>query len=681
METVQLPDLRRARTHNTIGLMLLEVGDARTAIRHFETSIALNATAVEPYGNIVLAMHQVGDAPAAVEWSFTALAVAPNEPAVLHNTGVSLDMLGRNEEALLYWKRANELNPNGIETLCSLARYCGSAGDTEGAVGYLEKAETIARHAFESNPQHLDNRAQYNSIRLQLAIVQLPMLYQSTQEILNMREKFEASLEELSSQSDFVLPKALSTTIGSGSMGYYAIYQGFNDVEVRAKLSEIYLKAAPFLAFTAPHVARDRHKCYRFRPAISAAEEQTHENQPNVVVLKRRVRVGFHSAFMRHHSVGLLTQGVIMGLSPQHFEVVVILYEHQVQDEVTSRVLAAVENAIFLDGSDIQRAQQQVAALELDILVFTEIGMDISTYFLAFSRLALRTVVFWGHATTSGMTSPDYFVSSQLFQNPRDDSDDQGRYSECVYRMKHLTTYFTPPVLPSELALLRNADAARKLLGLPSAQSMSVMFLIPQTLYKLHPDFDELLWRILDRVPKSFLVVTTGNTPVLVEQIKQRWRRVLPPHVYRRVYFVRRLETTEFLELAAAAHVVLDPFPVGGGRSSFEVFAVGTPIVAHVPRTSILQLTLGMYRAMGMEDEAGIAFSDDEYVEKAVALATNHTTRQNLRRRILANSHRLYEDHAVIDEWEGFLAAIIAAQPPEIATTGRARTNECYSSA
>lgn len=35
---------------------------------------------------------------------------------------------------------------------------------------------------------------------------------------------------------------------------------------------------------------------------------------------------------------------------------------------------------------------------------------------------------------------------------------------------------------------------------------------------------------------------------------------------------------------------MLDTFPVGGGRSSFEIFAVGTPIVMLYNRTSILQV-------------------------------------------------------------------------------------------
>lgn len=51
-----------------------------------------------------------------------------------------------------------------------------------------------------------------------------------------------------------------------------------------------------------------------------------------------------------------------------------------------------------------------------------------------------------------------------------------------------------------------------------------------------------------------------------------------------------RLGFGEFSALSEMADVVLDPFPVGGGRSSLEVLAVGTPIVMLYYRTSVLQV-------------------------------------------------------------------------------------------
>jgi len=83
---------------------------------------------------------------------------------------------------------------------------------------------------------------------------------------------------------------------------------------------------------------------------------------------------------------------------------------------------------------------------------------------------------------------------------------------------------------------------------------------------------------------------------------KQRLANALGPKLEQRLVLFRRLKFAEFSALAARAHVVLDPFPVGGGRSALEVFGVATPIVVLYPKTSILQLAAGFYMAMGMEE-------------------------------------------------------------------------------
>ena len=38
------------------------------------------------------------------------------------------------------------------------------------------------------------------------------------------------------------------------------------------------------------------------------------------------------------------------------------------------------------------------------VVVVVMVGMDLDTYFLSFSRLARRSIVFWGHAVTSGVS-------------------------------------------------------------------------------------------------------------------------------------------------------------------------------------------------------------------------------------------------------------------------------------
>jgi len=145
----------------------------------------------------------------------------------------------------------------------------------------------------------------------------------------------------------------------------------------------------------------------------------------------------------------------------------------------------------------------------------SQVGMDRLAYFLAFSRLARRTALFWGHATTSGITrfdarapsrdyrskgslkeedsrrggsgdgmssssssesnmddvinedvnegGVDYFLSSELFEAP---FGGQRRYSERLYLMRGLTTCFHTPTPPGAAALAVVAAATQEL-GLP----------------------------------------------------------------------------------------------------------------------------------------------------------------------------------------------------------------------
>ena len=85
----------------------------------------------------------------------------------------------------------------------------------------------------------------------------------------------------------------------------------------------------------------------------------------------------------------------------------------------------------------------------------------------------------------------------------------------------------------------------------------------------------------------------------------------------------------------------------------------GTPIVLLYPRTSILQLTAGMYAAMGVGGGGGgaccIAFDAVDFVHKAVAVGGDRAAQRVLRAEILRHNHRLYGNASVVREWEKML--------------------------
>ena len=237
-------------------------------------------------------------------------------------------------------------------------------------------------------------------------------------------------------------------------------------------------------------------------------------------------------------------------------------------------------------------------------------------YFLLFSRLSRRTAIFWGHAVTSGVSQfdtdstegtggGDYFISSTLFE-PSDGGQDD--YAEQLYLMRSMTTRFLPPVKPRLSLEIEDV--------LPGIANMR-LYLVPQTLYKLHPDFDGLLASILRKDAKAIVAFPEAQLGEWTEALERRWNRTLTEDIRDRVRVFRRLDFDEFIRLAQLCDVVLDPFPVGGGRSSLELFSVGAPIVMLEPRTSIVQLTRGMYQVMGDPCPRCIAHTNEEFVESA----------------------------------------------------------------
>jgi protein O-GlcNAc transferase len=54
------------------------------------------------------------------------------------------------------------------------------------------------------------------------------------------------------------------------------------------------------------------------------------------------------------------------------------------------------------------------------VLVYLDVGMEPSTVVWASARLAPIQICVWGHPTTTGLQHMDYFMSSQLFHNSRE---------------------------------------------------------------------------------------------------------------------------------------------------------------------------------------------------------------------------------------------------------------------
>ena len=267
--------------------------------------------------------------------------------------------------------------------------------------------------------------------------------------------------------------------------------------------------------------------------------------------------------------------------------------------------------------------------------------MEPFSYLLAFARLAKVQCVSFGHPDTTGIPAMDYYVSNDLYEPP----GAFGHYSERLFQLHDLPTlayYYPPPTPPA---------ASRAALGLPADARL---YICPQTLFKLHPDFDDLMRRILERDGAGRILLFAGRCEEWSVLLQRRFRRTMP-EVADRVLFLPRQSHERFLQIVSLADVMLDTVHFTGMITSIEALSVGTPVVTLPGALQRGRATQAMYRAMGIDGM--VAASAEEYANLACDIAMNPDRREALRRLIAERRHLLFEDRRAIAEFERFFLA------------------------
>jgi protein O-GlcNAc transferase len=272
------------------------------------------------------------------------------------------------------------------------------------------------------------------------------------------------------------------------------------------------------------------------------------------------------------------------------------------------------------------------------VLFYTDIGMDPVTSTLAHSRLAPVQCTTWGHPVTTGIDTIDYFISSAALET----EEAEQHYTETLVRLKTLQIYYYRPELPRPS--LRRED-----FGLTSE---SHVYACPQSLFKLHPEFDAVLGGILRGDPRGTLLLSWGLAPRWEQLLRQRFAATLPD-VVDRIRFLPKMNRPEFLSLLAVSDVLLDPLHFGGGNTSYEGLALGVPIVTLPSRFLRGRITFALYKQMDMLD--CVVHSPREYNELALRLGTDKSYRDQVRAKILAANSVLYENSTGVKELEEFL--------------------------
>ncbi|MBT3916586.1 MAG: tetratricopeptide repeat protein [Rhodospirillaceae bacterium] len=576
-----------------------QAGDIATAFRLYDEILAEepdHLTALVNQSAIFMDLERPVDAAVLLGH---AVDLAPDDIEALNNFGNALQKLGQTDGAIRNFKAALKLAPTNSAILGNLAQAQLRSGDYSDALDTLAKA--------------LKNAADSSALKFIDALA-LPVVPKDTAQMNTARERLTDHINRLT-QENLALGDPLREV---GMTNFAAAYHGLNDREIQEQLATAYLQACPELAFTAAHI-----------------------NQPQK---SKRIKIGFVSVHLGSHTIGKLNRSLITGLDRNKFEVFVFCpgVDKRGQDDIIDEIAAAVDH-IYFPAPLLTTTRSAIAEAALDILYYPDIGMEPLTYFLGFARLAPVQCVTWGHPVTTGLSNIDYFISS-AHTEPADAVE---HYTESLVQFENFTTDFVMPEISSN-------NKSRRDFGLNETANL---YICPQSLFKFHPDFDDLLAGILSRDSAAEIILIEGQHPHWADLLRARFNQNIAD-ASKQIKFIPRQSGADYLQLIALADVVLDTPHFCGGNTSYEAFAFGKPVVTLPGEFMRSRLTLGLYRQMGIED--AIAATSGDYINIAVKLGTDKNARAALGERIAKAHGLIFNANSAIRDHERFFLEAMA---------------------
>jgi predicted O-linked N-acetylglucosamine transferase (SPINDLY family) len=620
------PDDEESR--NGLASLLSEAGKPEEALVHLRHVLCLSPTKSDVHCNLGVMLQSLGKDDEAAKCYRDSLVLDPGNAVAGNNLGAILYAQGKVNEAIACFRRTLDNTPSHVESWVNL-------GIALQAIQQADEAESCMLSAIRLDPKNykahsrlalvmreqgrLNESMEHSkqalairesiSERVRLATL-LPVIARSADEIKAWRRHFDESVSELFTRKEIISDPFIEV----GTCNFNLAYQPECDKILQVKAARLNSILCPSLLYTAPH-------CHRQTLSKGA-----------------RIKVGFISKFMFNHSIGRTTRGLLANITRDRFQVIALFVPPFIEDHISDFIRDCAEQHLVLPNT-LQAARNMIADLELDILFYQDIGMDAFTYYLAFSRLAPVQCVSFGHPDTTGIPNIDYWVSSDKYE-PEGASE---HYSEQLFLLRNLGTlayYYRPALVQpgkgrSDFGLLLDRN----------------IYLCPQSLFKLHPDFDLIIANILRNDPSGEVVLIEARAKAWGEILRRRFQEYIPD-VAQRIRFLPGMSQDDFLALIAASDVMLDTIYFNGMNTSLEAFAVGTPVVTMPTALQRGRHTYGMYKRMDLDE--CIARDPDEYVSISVRLGTDQEFRDKVKSRILSRCKVLYEDSNVVREFERF---------------------------
>lgn len=344
---------------------------------------------------------------------------------------------------------------------------------------------------------------------------------------------------------------------------------------------------------------------------------QVHDHAARRGERPARLKVGYVSSDLREHAVGFGIAEVMELHNLNRFEIHAYYCGIAREDDTRARIRSAVDHWTDLTGLSDDAAAARIAEDGIDILV------DVNGY----TRDA-RTAVF---ARRPAPIAANWFGFPGTMGTP---------YHHYLIADPHVVpegheTLFTERVL--RLPCYQPNDRRRPVASEPPQRSAEglpetgFVFCCLNGTQKITPQMFGAWMNILAAVDGSVLWLLESS-----EETAARLRAMAEAAgvAAARLCFAPRRPNPQHLARYALADLFLDTFPYGAHTTASDAMWMGTPVLTLQGRGFAARVCAGLVTAAGMPDL--VCTSVDDYVARAIAIASVPGTATELRRRLRA---------------------------------------------
>jgi len=597
------------------------------AIASYDRAIAVRPDYAEAHFNKGQVQRDLGQARHALTCFKRALALRPQDAAYFAACGLTLTDLGRFGEAVESYDAALAIRPHDADTHMCRAQALIELNRLDDAVASFDKAISIKPGLVEA---HVGRGA---ALQLQLKFDSAVESYDKALSVDPRRAEIHynrgSALERLNrldeALASYVTAHALDPACdwleGALLSAKMALcdWRGLDDVidslSKRIHKGERASQVFPLLnAIDAPalHKLAAQTVMAARTPAAAIAE-------PFSKAAADKIRIGYYSPDFCIHPVAFLIAGLLEAHDRTRFDVVAFAYGPDKDDDMSRRIRAGVDQLIDIRSM----SDHDVAALSRSM------GIDIAVDLAGLTghcrtgifahRAAPVQVNYLGYPGTMGAEFIDYIIADHALIPEHS----RGHYAEKVARLPHCYQ------ANDDKRRISARSFSRGDVGLPP---QGMVFCCFNTHNKLTPTVFSRWMSILRQVDGSVLWLLDGRPTALRHLRDAAAAQGVDPA---RLHFAAHMPLADHLARMGCADLFLDTLPYTAHTTASDALWAGLPVLTCMGGSFAARVAGSLLTALGLPEL--IAADLDDYVVRAVALATKPELHSAVRNKLAAN--------------------------------------------